>query len=139
MFGSTRRRSCPIFYSAASPLRFGSTVKIEQDQRALCKKYGADFLESPGHMKIGISRTVLENLQPLNGLRHSPEGDTTGWYIWAGEEFSDDPDFFKPLHVEHVDQWSPLIRKYLGLGPGWRFVATDDYEDVWFDESLLNT
>ena len=27
--------------------------------------------------------------------------------------------FFRPLHVEHVDEWSLLIRKYLGLAPGW--------------------
>jgi hypothetical protein len=25
----------------------------------------------------------------------------------------------------------------LGLGPGWRFLLTRTYEDVWFDPSLL--
>lgn len=111
---------------------------VKLDQKKICDKYGAPFLESPDDQKIGISKTVLEGLNPLNGLRHPPEGDTTGWYIWAGEDYSEDPDFFKPLHVEHVDQWSPLIRKYLGLAPGWRFLVADGYEDVWFDESLLN-
>lgn len=75
---------------------------------------------------------------PLNGLRRSPHADTTGWYIWAGEELSDDPDFFVPLHVEHLADWCPEVIKYLGLPPGWRFLTDRaDYEDVWKDESLL--
>lgn len=78
-------------------------------------------------------------LQPINGLRHLPEGDTTGWYIWAGEKMESDDDFFKPLHVEHLLDWCPDIKKYLGLPPGWRFLVAGDYEDVWYDESLLDT
>jgi hypothetical protein len=27
---------------------------------------------------------------------------------------------------------------YLALPPGWRFLIAPDYEDVWFDESLLH-
>ena len=67
---------------------------VKPDQKKICDKYGAPYLESPDSLKIGISDTVLGGLQPLNGLRHPPESDTTGWYIWAGEKFSDDPDFF---------------------------------------------
>ena len=75
---------------------------------------------------------------PINGLRHTPEGDTTGWYIWAGENFSQEPGFFEPLHVSHLSEWCHLVLKYLGLPPGSRFLITDiGYEDVWFDESLL--
>jgi hypothetical protein len=90
-------------------------------------------------MKLGIALNVREGAQPINGLRHIPEGDTTGWYIWAGNELLQDLDFFKPLHVAHLDQWCPHARKYLGLGPGWRFLIAEDYEDVWFDETLLKT
>jgi len=39
----------------------------------------------------------------------------------AGQEFSHDPDFFMPLHVAHINDWNPNIKKYLGLAPGWRF------------------
>lgn len=70
-------------------------------------------------------------------MRLYPEGDPTGWYIWSGEELLEDPDFFVPLHVVHVDEWDSKIRKYLGLVPGWRFLITEDYEDVWFDEATL--
>ena len=90
------------------------------------------------HLKVGIALNVREGITPINGLRHPPEGDTTGWYIYAGEELSDDPDFFKPLHVEHLDKWCPQIKKYLGLPAGRRFLVAGDYEDVWFDESLLS-
>lgn len=106
-------------------------------QKALCAKHEAEFCCSPSDLKVGIATNVREGAAPINGFRHPQEGDTTGWYIYAGEELSDDPDFFKPLHVEHLDKWCPQIIKYLGLPPGWRFLIAGDYEDVWFDENLL--
>lgn len=114
-----------------------TTSVTEELQKDLCKQYETEFLSSPNHLKVGIATNVLEGVVPINGFRHPPEGDTTGWYIYAGEELSDDSDFFKSLHVEHLDDWCPQIKKYLGLAPGWRFLIAGDYEDVWFDESLL--
>lgn len=111
---------------------------LRKEQIAICQKYGVTFCESPSYLKVGISRNVKEGARPINGLRHPIDGETTGWYIWGGEEFSEDPDFFVPLHVEHLGEWCPLTLKYLGLPPGWRFLITEDYEDVWEDESLLN-
>ncbi len=108
------------------------------EQKSLCKKFGVDWLESPVTMKVGIAKNIKEGLVPINGLRHPPEGDTTGWYIWAGEEFpSEDPDYFLPLHVAHLKEWCPVVLKYLGLPSGWRFLTDGNYEDVWYDESLL--
>jgi hypothetical protein len=106
------------------------------EQKLICDKYGVPFIESPKYLKVGISLNVKEGTLPINGLRHNPIGDTTGWYIWAGE-YSDDPDFFKPLHVEHIKDWIPWLEKYLGLAPGWRFLVTPEYEDIWEDLSLL--
>jgi hypothetical protein len=111
-------------------------MNIEQ-QIEICQKFNAEFLESPENLKVGISQNVKEGILPINGLRIKPEGDTTGWYIWAGEEFSTDSDFFQPVHVVHLESWNPLIQKYLGLGSGWRFLVTENYEDVWFDSDLL--
>ena len=111
---------------------------VVTEQIAICKKHKADYCSSPDHLKIGIAQNVKEGLQPINGLRHISEGDTTGWYIWAGEELLDDPDFFHPLHVKHLPEWCPEIQKYLGLPPGWRFLIDGEYEDVWYDESLLD-
>jgi hypothetical protein len=90
----------------------------------------------PGQ-KVGIARNVLEGLLPLNGLRHPPEGDSTGWYIWAGEVLSSADDFFAPLHVAHLNERCPEIVRFLGLPPGWRFLIAGSIEDVWFDPALL--
>jgi hypothetical protein len=79
-------------------------------------------------------RTLL----PVNGLRHPPEGDTTGWYIWAGEEWSDAPDAFQALHVQHLPGWRPEVIPYLALPPGWRFLVAPGYEDVWYLTWLIN-
>lgn len=110
---------------------------ILRAQRAICKKYDADFMETRKDLKLGVAENVKSGLLPINGLRINPEGDTTGWYIWAGEELSKDPDFFVPLHVEHIDDWVPNVEKYLGLAPGWRFLIAGDYEDVWYDSDIL--
>lgn len=109
-----------------------------RQRQALCQRYGVDCVPVAPHLKVGIARNVREGILPINGLRHPPVGDTSGWYIWAGQEPSDDPDFFVPLHVEHLAEWCPEARRFLGLPPGWRFLSDGDYEDVWPDPSLLN-
>ena len=108
------------------------------DQHELCLRYGTLMVEARHDMKVGVSRNVRSGVLPLNGLRHPPVGDTTGWYIWAGEEPESDPDFFVPLHVAHLDEWCPSARRFLGLPPGWRFLVAGEYEDVWEDASLLD-
>jgi hypothetical protein len=42
------------------------------------------------------------------------------------------------MHIEHLSEIRPEVLHLLALPPGWRFLIADDYEDVWFDESLLN-
>jgi hypothetical protein len=111
-------------------------MDYNKEQKLICERYGSSFYESPVLMKVGISQNIKDGIWPINGLRHPLEGDTTGWYIWAGE-YSTDPDFFFPLHVEHLKEWCPKVLKYLGLAPGWRFLLANDYEDVWQDLSLL--
>jgi hypothetical protein len=114
-------------------------MTIEDEQRRVCFRIGAIFVPASSGKKLGIALNVRDGLTPLNGLRHVPEGDTTGWYIWAGDELATHPDFFRPLHVAHLDEWCPGIIKYLGLPPGWRFLVAPDHEDVWFDKDLLET
>jgi hypothetical protein len=106
-------------------------------QVELCRRYGVAPTPVVARAKVGIARNVRDGLLPLNGLRHPVAGDTSGWYIWAGEKMSDAPDFFVPLHVEHVAQWCPAAIKFLALPPGWRFLVAGDYEDVWRDDELL--
>lgn len=110
---------------------------IDEVQRALAARFSTVALPLESNLKVGIARNVLEGLQPLNALRHTPEGDTSGWYIWAGGELSDAPDFFVSLHISHLADWCPQILPYLALPPGWRVLLAPGYEDVWFDEDLL--
>lgn len=86
----------------------------------------------------GSRRSLHQTDLPVNGLRHPPVADTCGWYLWTGEEFSDEADFFQPLHVEHLVDRLPAALPYLGLPPGWRFLLAPGYADVWFDPSLLD-
>ena len=109
------------------------------EQLVLCKKYSVVYFESPEYLKVGISKIFEKNKLPINGLRHPPEKDTAGWYIWSGEEFSEDPDFFLPIHTKHLKIICPQIIKYLGLPPGYRFLmGENNYEDVWEDLNLLD-
>jgi hypothetical protein len=107
-------------------------------QKRVCQNFGANFLQSDEALKIGLSKDFDSQRFPINGLRHPPESDTTGWYIWSGEDFSDTPDFFVPWHAKDFFDRYPEIANYLGLAPGWRFLIAPGYEDVWFDANLSN-
>lgn len=111
--------------------------EIVNQQRELCKNMGVNYVASMPDMKIGISKNIKSGSMPINGLRHNPEKGTSGWYIWAGD-YSNNPDFFEPMHIEHLTEYFPLVLRYLGLPPGWRFqVDNDGYDDIWEDKSLL--
>jgi hypothetical protein len=69
-------------------------------QRLVCARFGVDPFPLRADAKVGVSRNVYDGIYPLHGLRHPPAADMSGWYIWAGDVRSDDPDFFAPLHVE---------------------------------------
>ena len=114
-----------------------SPAQIEEAQRAFCLRHEAVYLASPGSSKLGFALSTKGQI-PVNGLRHPPQEDTNGWYIWCGEEYSSASDFFQPLHTQHVYDDSPNLSKLLGLPPGYRFLLAGDYLDVWYDASLLN-
>ena len=108
-------------------------VHIEP-QKKICEKYNSLWKPINKKFKIGISDNWNEN--PINGLRHSQQEGTTGWFIWSGE-YSENDDFFKPISAEHLLQIRPEIIKYLGLEIGFRFLVDNKgYEDVWKDENI---
>lgn len=112
--------------------------EIRAVQCETCKRHGVEPVDSPNDLKVGIARNIRSGILPINGLRHPPEGDTTGWYIWAGGELPTDPELFVPLHVSHLAEWCPDVLPYLQLPPGYRFQVAPGYEDVWSDPSLLD-
>ena len=113
--------------------------EISKSQKMICERYGAYICTPQPNSKVGVSINLPDvNLFPINGLRHPPEGETSGWYIWAGEDFSGDLGFFLPLHLWHLEEWRYETMKFLALPPGYRFlIGEGGYEDVWFDETLL--
>ncbi|MDT4329175.1 hypothetical protein RPD76_04605 [Methylomonas sp. MV1] len=113
------------------------TNMVEDKQREICIRFGSEFYKCDSNLKVGISRNIKEGVKPIHGLRIIPEGDTNGWYIWAGD-WSDADDFFVPLHAIHLSEWVPQVLPYLGLSPGWRFLIAENYEDVWKDNELLD-
>lgn len=108
------------------------------EQHKICARYGAPFVQAPDELIAGVAKNVLTSVTPINGLRHPPARGTTGWYVWAGEAYSSDADFFVPLHVAHLGEWRAEVLPYLGLPPGWRFLLAEGQEDVWFDPQLLD-
>jgi hypothetical protein len=114
---------------------FAMQSDMRKQQESLCARYGAALVDCPKGLKVGISQTVRDGEWPINGVRHPPVGDTSGWFIWAGE-LSQDPDFFVPLHVDHLNEWCPMAIPYLLLSPGWRFQVAPCHEDVWFDPTV---
>ncbi|MGI2139922.1 immunity protein Imm33 domain-containing protein [Shewanella baltica] len=105
-------------------------------QQVICAKFEAEFAPCNSGDKLGIAIETIGKF-PINGLRHIAENETCGWYIWCGEELSDDADFFKPLHVSHINKYLQEIEKYLGLPSGYRFLVAAGVEDVWHDPSLI--
>jgi hypothetical protein len=89
---------------------------------------------------VGVSKSLLDSgwSWPVNGLRHPPVGETSSWYVWTGH-LSDEPDFFVPLHAEHLLEKVPELSTYLGLPPGSRFLLAPGHEDIWTDASLLDS
>ncbi|KAE9496578.1 hypothetical protein F9Z36_1867 [Neisseria gonorrhoeae] len=107
---------------------------IKNEQIIICKKYNTEIYPVSMFQKSVLLK--MSNRQAcirLTGLRHRPKGDTNGWYIWAGENFSYDKNFFLPLHTFHLQIWRPEIIPFLTLPPGYRFlIGENGYEDVWF-------
>jgi len=111
-------------------------TQIEEAQKAVCAQYAVEYLPPSGDAKTGFAQST-KGLIPINGLRHPVEGETSGWYIWCGEAFSEASDFFVPIHTYHLYEEYPEIGRLLGLPPGYRFLLAGDYLDVWYDEALL--
>jgi hypothetical protein len=110
---------------------------LELSQRKVCQEYGASYLRPLPNSKLGIALRTL-GCAPIHGVRLEPTETTCGWYIHAGEQWSDDPEFYQPLCVEHLPNYCKPALPFLGLPPGWRFITDGQgYIDVWPDPSVL--
>jgi hypothetical protein len=113
-------------------------VQPETAQLEVCRRFGVQpMAPEPGEL-VGIARNIRSGLRPLQGMRYLPEGAYCGWLLWAGDEPGEDGGFFQPMHVGHLAEWAQDLVPYLALLPGWRFRTAPGYQDVWFDEVLLD-
>jgi hypothetical protein len=108
----------------------------EHLQLSICAEVDSPVVPPVPESKVGIALGTLNQL-PLNALRHPVEGSACGWYIWGGEEMSQNPEFFQPLHVAHLADYCPAIVPYLALAPGWRVLLAPSQREVWYDGALL--
>lgn len=97
----------------------------------ICRRFDAECLPPEPAQKVGIALDSLGNVS-LHAVRLNPENGTCGWYIYGGE-YSDDADFYQPLHVAHLGDYCPSILPCLALPPGRRVLLAPGDEDVWFD------
>lgn len=111
--------------------------QIVEIQKAFCLRHNAEYVPSDPESKLGFALSTKGKM-PFNGLRHPMVGETCGWYLWFGEDFSNESNFFIPIHARHVYEDHPEVTKLLGLPPGYRFLMAGDHLDVWHDASLLN-
>lgn len=105
-------------------------------QLRVCEAQGVVPLPPSDGEKLGIALATLDRAL-LNGMRHRPEGGTSGWYIWGSETMGDEDDFFAPLHHAHMREYCAAALPFLALPPGWRFLVAPGWVDVWFDPMLL--
>lgn len=108
-----------------------------EKQLKICSKYSqiSDLVEL--HTLIALGKNFNPNIQ-INGFRHPRTATLNGWYIWSGE-YSDADDFFQPSHACHLLENASFVIPYLGLPAGNRFLIDHKgYEDIWFEENLLD-
>ena len=95
-----------------------------KDQHATCERYNVDWVYADIKLKIGIADNVFTDVIPINGMRHQVENGTTGWYIWSGENFSINSDFFKPFCVKHLIELNQKLSNILVFLPVTGFSLT---------------
>lgn len=119
--------------------RIGARMRISSGQLEVSLRYGAIPEEVDDELKIVLHASATADAVPLNGLRHPGEDGTSGWYVWGGEQDVPlDGKTYHMMHQIHLEEEFPKILDYLALRPGWRFLIAPGYEDVWYDESLLD-
>ena len=105
------------------------STEMADKQKAICLKYHAEYTPPNEEDKTGFALSTL-GILPINGLRHSPQNGTSGWYIWCGESYSESADFFVSLHTQHIYDEYPQIGTLLALPPGFRFLLAGEHLDI---------
>lgn len=103
-------------------------------QQFVCQKFNSKFVPPTENEMVALAISSLGEI-PITGIRNVLEAnENISWFFYCGE-FSEDKDFFKPIHISHLKDYLPEVMQYLALEEGFRFVIDNDgYEDVWKEE-----
>ncbi len=103
-------------------------------QKCNCMKFNSKFVQPLENEMVAVALDSLGKI-PITGIRNVLEGgENISWFFYCGE-FSEDDDFFKPIHISHLENYLPEVIPYLALEEGFRFVIDKEgYEDVWKEE-----
>ncbi|MCC2670421.1 MAG: hypothetical protein K0Q72_2892 [Armatimonadetes bacterium] len=106
---------------------------LADQQRRICRTHGAEFVPPVPGSRVGIALQTMGQL-PIHGVRLEPTETTCGWYLFAGEQWSDAADFYQPLCVEHLAHHAEPALPFLALPPGWHFMTDGQgFVDVWYE------
>ena len=113
------------------------TIDPLQSQTDVCHRYHVEPQLFLRHDRLGIALATM-TLTPINGLRVPAMSGSSGWFIYGGDQASDDVNFYQPICLTHIKKHCEIAIPFLCLPAGWRFqIAYDGYEDVWYDPLLL--
>jgi hypothetical protein len=105
----------------------------------ICRLYSENYSPVEDDQTVGISK-INQKLYPINGERTKIIGIFSGWMIWFGSEIPQGKTNFESMCKVHLKNKIPLIIPYLSLPPGYRFMIDDKgFEDIWYDEKLLDS
>lgn len=119
---------------------------LEERQSDLCDEQGVPWTQPGATAVVTVARGLASGAWPISGLRRAVDGTDSGWRLWIGEggpdtnpdpDLDPDPDRFEVVGYASLYDRCPEAVPYLGLPPGWRFLAEPDHAHVWNDPELL--
>lgn len=85
-------------------------AETDLKQRQVRAEHQVPWKPPVGGAIVGVALEVGGDKWPIHGLRQPIEGTSCGWYLWAGEgELDRSPDYFQPVHVEHLYERRPEV------------------------------
>ncbi|WP_425413063.1 immunity protein Imm33 domain-containing protein [Micromonospora citrea] len=107
-------------------------------QRDTCRRFTVEPVPPRQRTMVGLALSRPRHMEPLNALRHPTAGNGNGWFVWRGPAIPQEDDNFCTLARRAPGRTRPGAWAVSRPSPGWGVVLAPGYEDVWYDETLLN-
>ncbi|NQX64194.1 hypothetical protein HQN88_35725 [Paenibacillus qinlingensis] len=110
-------------------------MKVVQEQKQECQKFGATPLFPIFNQMIVISKCVYEGLA-VEAVRYPSPELMSGWWLTT-DLYDDNVQSLMTVPFHHLALMRPEIIKYFALPFGYRFYISDKEQDIWFNENAL--